>query len=89
MTEKQITFLNNLTPEHTFMSHETVEKVESVLEISYKTVKELRQLRDKVVKYFKSKPLDEHGRMLFDDNTRLSMVVAVIDHNIWIKGGIV
>lgn len=89
MTEKQTTFLNNLKPEPLFISNEAVEQIEAVLETSHKTVGELKQLRNKVVKYFNSKPLDEHGRMFFDDNTRLSMIVAVIDHSIWLKCGIV
>jgi hypothetical protein len=91
MTTTQIRFLERLQPEDSFVSNDTAKIISQRLQLNGKTLSELRQTRNDVVKWWRA--WEESQSLTFEASERvytiMSMVTAVIDYKIMKGGGMI
>ena len=97
ITTNQMEKLEKITPEEMFVSEETMNEINEILNLENQTNFSLQIMRDSIVKYFSSitnkyynkdftkviKPRDDEYMAI---QTRVSMITAVIDHVKWNRG---
>lgn len=82
LTESEIKLLSEIEPERMFVSKTNIDKIKQILKLEELSNEELQPTRNAIVKYF-----TENQEERFNDNwTRMSMIVAVIDDEIYKRG---